>query len=86
MTHFRKPVEEESSLLLTASQIGTKLSITGGIRIDAGSVMKIGKALAKHGFDHYKRTGSKVYAVIEKDFSVVDREKEKKDPAGNNKE
>lgn len=86
LTHYRKPVEEESSLLLTASQIGTKLSITGGIRIDAGSVMKIGKALAKHGFDHYKRTGSKVYAVIEKDFSVVDREKEKKDPAGNNKE
>ena len=72
LTWFEACNREEANAFLTASQIGAKLSEKAKINVSDAMVNKIGRALIKNKYIHFKSSGKMRYAVRELQWEEVD--------------
>lgn len=72
-------LEGAGASFLNASQIAARLAEKAKITITDGTIMKLGKALKKHGFHRLKKGGNYVYAVRELSWEEVTSQNERKE-------
>lgn len=65
------------ALFLNSTQLASRLAEKAKITITDGTVIKLGKALKKHGFQRIKKAGVYVYAVRELSWEEVAAQNEK---------
>lgn len=85
LTYFPKPTDNFNVQYLTTSQIASKIAEKTKTNVTNGSVMSLGKMLAKHGYKKSKKASRQVYEVRELNFDDVQREASEK-PQSENKE
>lgn len=64
-TYFRKPVRFEVYILLSSSEIMSKIAERTRYSVTTMSVNQLGKVLKSTGFESQKRHGKRLFAVIE---------------------
>ena len=67
------------ALFLNSTQLASRLAEKAKITITDGTVIKLGKALKKHGFQRIKKAGAYVYAVRELTWEEVSAQNERKE-------
>ena len=64
-TYFRKPTRFENPLLLSTSEILTRIAERTRFNATTTSVIQLGKVLKSSGFEMQKKHGKRLYSVIE---------------------
>ena len=81
LTWYEPTTKENANAFLKKTEIAVRLSIVANININDSTVIKLGKALKKHGFLRMAKNKTYVYAVNALDVDEVDRRaKEKEQP------
>lgn len=81
LTWYEPTTKENANAFLKTTEIAVRLSIVANININDSTVIKLGKALKKHGFLRMAKNKTYVYAVNALDVDEVDRRaKEKEQP------
>lgn len=80
LTWFEVADKETANNFLNTSQIAAKLADKAKLNITDGTVMKLGKALKKHGYLRLSKKIGYVYAVRELSWDEVDQKNREKEP------
>ena len=80
LTWFDLADRETANAFLNTSQIGAKLADKAKLNITDGTVMKLGKALKKHGYLRLSKKNGYVYAVKELTWDEVENKNREKEP------
>lgn len=80
LTWFEIADRETANAFLNTSQIAAKLADKAKLNITDGTVMKLGKALKKHGYLRLSKKNGYVYAVRELSWEEVDNQNKEKEP------
>lgn len=73
LTWCEKPKDNNSIQYLTTSEIATKISNMVKLNVTNSTILLLGKALNKHGYERTKRGSRYVYAIHILDFNEVER-------------
>ncbi|OJU78900.1 MAG: virulence-associated E family protein [Bacteroidetes bacterium 47-18] len=80
LTWFEIADRETANNFINTTQIATKLAEKTKMNITDGTVMKLGKALKKHGYLRLSKKNGYVYAVKELSWEEVDNKNKEKEP------
>lgn len=80
LTWFEIADRDTANNFLNTTQIATKLAERAKLNITDGTVMKLGKALKKHGYLRLSKKSGYVYAVRELTWEEVDNQNREKEP------
>lgn len=80
LTWFELADRDTANNFLNTTQIATKLAERAKLNITDGTVMKLGKALKKHGYLRLSKKSGYVYAVKELTWEEVDNQNREKEP------
>lgn len=80
LTWFEIADRDTANNFLNTTQIATKLAERAKLNITDGTVMKLGKALKKHGYLRLSKKSGYVYAVKELTWEEVDNQNREKEP------
>lgn len=80
LTWFEIADRETANNFINTTQIAAKLAEKAKLNITDGTVMKLGKALKKHGFLRLSKKNGYVYAVRELSWEEVDNKNREKEP------
>lgn len=80
LTWFEIADRDTANNFLNTTQIATKLAERAKLNITDGTVMKLGKALKKHGYLRLSKKSGYVYAVKELTWEEVDNKNREKEP------
>lgn len=80
LTWFDLADRDTANAFLNTSQIGAKLADKAKLNITDGTVMKLGKALKKHGYLRLSKKNGYVYAVKELTWDEVENKNREKEP------
>lgn len=80
LTWFEIADRDTANNFLNTTQIATKLAERAKLNITDGTVMKLGKALKKHGYLRLSKKNGYVYAVRELSWEEVDNQNREKEP------
>ena len=80
LTWFDLADRDTANAFLNTSQIGAKLADKAKLNITDGTVMKLGKALKKHGYLRLSKKNGYVYAVRELTWDEVENKNREKEP------
>ena len=80
LTWFEIADRETANNFLNTTQIAAKLAEKAKLNITDGTVMKLGKALKKHGYLRLSKKNGYVYAVRELSWEEVDNQNKEKEP------
>lgn len=80
LTWFEIADRDTANNFLNTTQIATKLAERAKLNITDGTVMKLGKALKKHGYLRLSKKSGYVYAVRELSWEEVDNQNREKEP------
>ncbi|TZF83927.1 virulence-associated E family protein [Pedobacter sp. BS3] len=80
LTWFEIADRDTANNFLNTTQIATKLAERAKLNITDGTVMKLGKALKKHGYLRLSKKNGYVYAVKELTWEEVDNQNREKEP------
>lgn len=80
LTWFELADKETASTFLNTTQIAAKLADKAKLNITDGTVMKLGKALKKHGYLRLSKKNGYVYAVKELTWDEVELKNKEKEP------
>lgn len=80
LTWFEIADRDNANAFLNTSQIAAKLADKAKLNITDGTVMKLGKALKKHGYLRLSKKTGYVYAVRELSWDEVDSKNREKEP------
>lgn len=80
LTWFEIADRETANNFLNTTQIAAKLAERAKLNITDGTVMKLGKALKKHGYLRLSKKNGYVYAVKELNWEEVDNQNREKEP------
>lgn len=80
LTWFDIADRETANNFLNTTQIATKLAERAKLNLTDGTVMKLGKALKKHGYLRLSKKTGYVYAVRELTWDEVDSKNREKEP------
>lgn len=80
LTWFEIADRETANSFLNTSQIAAKLADKAKLNITDGTVMKLGKALKKHGYLRLSKKIGYVYAVRELSWDEVEQKNKQKEP------
>ncbi|MGV7107574.1 VapE domain-containing protein [Flavobacterium sp. U410] len=80
LTWFELADRDTANNFLNTTQIATKLAERAKLNITDGTVMKLGKALKKHGYLRLSKKNGYVYAVRELNWEEVDNKNREKEP------
>ncbi len=80
LTWFEVADKETANTFLNATQIGAKLADKAKLNITDGTVMKLGKALKKHGYLRLSKKNGYVYAVKELTWDEVEQKNKEQEP------
>jgi hypothetical protein len=80
LTWFELADKDTANSFLNTSQIAAKLAEKAKLNITDGTVMKLGKALKKHGYLRLSKKNGYVYAVKELNWEEVDNKNREKEP------
>lgn len=80
LTWFEIADRDTANNFLNTTQIATKLAERAKLNITDGTVMKLGKALKKHGYLRLSQKSGYVYAVKELTWEEVDNQNREKEP------
>ena len=83
---FGRDLGRAGALFLNSTQIASRLAEKVKITLTDGTVIKLGKALKKHGFQRIKKAGVYVYAVRELSWEEVAAQNEKLEIEENEKD
>lgn len=80
LTWFEIAHRDNANAFLNTSQIAAKLADKAKLNITDGTVMKLGKALKKHGYLRLSKKNGYVYAVRELTWDEVENKNREKEP------
>lgn len=80
LTWFEIADRETANNFINTTQIAAKLAEKAKLNITDGTVMKLGKALKKHGYLRLSNKNGYVYAVRELSWEEVDNQNKEKEP------
>ncbi|HLV45778.1 MAG TPA: DUF3874 domain-containing protein [Flavobacterium sp.] len=80
LTWFEIADRETANNFINTTQIAAKLAEKAKLNITDGTVMKLGKALKKHGYLRLSKKNGYVYAVRELTWEEVDNQNKEKEP------
>lgn len=80
LTWFEIADRDTANNFVNTTQIATKLAERAKLNITDGTVMKLGKALKKHGYLRLSKKNGYVYAVKELSWEEVDNKNKEKEP------
>lgn len=80
LTWFEVADRETANNFINTTQIAAKLAEKAKLNITDGTVMKLGKALKKHGYLRLSKKNGYVYAVRELSWEEVDNQNKEKEP------
>jgi len=80
LTWFELADRETANNFLNTTQIAAKLADKAKLNITDGTVMKLGKALKKHGYLRLSKKNGYVYAVKELTWDEVEQKNKEKEP------
>jgi len=80
LTWFEIADRETANNFINTTQIAAKLVEKAKLNITDGTVMKLGKALKKHGYLRLSKKNGYVYAVRELTWEEVDNQNKEKEP------
>ena len=80
LTWFEIADRDTANNFLNTTQIAAKLADKAKLNITDGTVMKLGKALKKHGYLRLSKKNGYVYAVRELSWEEVDNKNKEKEP------
>ncbi|MEN2435811.1 VapE domain-containing protein [Weeksellaceae bacterium A-14] len=80
LTWFEIADRETANNFLNTTQIAAKLAEKAKLNITDGTVMKLGKALKKHGYLRLSKKNGYVYAVKELTWDEVEQKNKEKEP------
>ena len=80
LTWFDLADRDTANAFLNTSQIGAKLADKAKLNITDGTVMKLGKALKKHGYLRLSKKNGYVYAVRELTWDEVENKNRENEP------
>lgn len=80
LTWFEIADRETANNFINTTQIAAKLAEKAKLNITDGTVMKLGKALKKHGYLRLSKKNGYVYAVRELSWEEVDNQNKEKEP------
>ena len=80
LTWFELADRETANNFINTTQIAAKLAEKAKLNITDGTVMKLGKALKKHGYLRLSKKNGYVYAVRELSWEEVDNQNKEKEP------
>lgn len=80
LTWFEVADRETANNFINTTQIAAKLAEKAKLNITDGTVMKLGKALKKHGYLRLSKKNGYVYAVRELSWEEVDNKNREKEP------
>jgi len=80
LTWFEIADKDTANNFLNTTQIAAKLADKAKLNITDGTVMKLGKALKKHGYLRLSKKNGYVYAVTELSWEEVDNKNREKEP------
>lgn len=81
LTWFELADRDTANAFLNTTQIAAKLADKAKLNITDGTVMKLGKALKKHGYLRLSKKNGYVYAVRELQWDEVEQKNKEKEPA-----
>src|SRR5690606_26282439 len=80
LTWFEIADRDTANNFLNTTQIASKLADKAKLNITDGTVMKLGKALKKHGYLRLSKKNGYVYAVRELSWDEVENSNREKEP------
>lgn len=80
LTWFELADRDTANAFLNTTQIAAKLADKAKLNITDGTVMKLGKALKKHGYLRLSKKNGYVYAVRELQWDEVEQKNKEKEP------
>jgi hypothetical protein len=80
LTWFEIADRDTANNFLNTTQIAAKLADKAKLNVTDGTVMKLGKALKKHGYLRLSKKSGYVYAVKELTWEEVDNQNKEKEP------
>ncbi|WP_299176722.1 VapE domain-containing protein [uncultured Chryseobacterium sp.] len=80
LTWFDLADRDSANAFLNTTQIAAKLADKAKLNITDGTVMKLGKALKKHGYLRLSKKNGYVYAVRELQWDEVEQKNKEKEP------
>lgn len=80
LTWFELADRDSANAFLNTTQIAAKLADKAKLNITDGTVMKLGKALKKHGYLRLSKKNCYVYAVRELQWDEVEKKNKEKEP------
>ena len=80
LTWFELADRDTANGFLNTTQIATRLAEKAKFNITDGTVMKLGKALKKHGYLRLSKKNGYVYAVKELTWDEVEKKNKEKEP------